>query len=431
MITTTRMLVPAILLLAPVVQAQSPASLEDMERRLEQLEMQQYDKNRNWSDRISVNGFMSYGITRHDVHVRDGNGDPIEYIDRTTDKVSHRELSRAGVQFNASISDQTSATVQILARGKDHYDAEVQWAYLSHDLSPSVTMRAGRMVLPFFMHTQYNNVGYAYHWATLPGEAYDVVPFDTMEGVDLSWNVNTGPVSHRLNVYGGATDVPSFSLPAPVVYNVSDLTGINLTSQWRDWTSWLSYSHAEVSLDLSPLAVPLAEDLGTTPDVVLPMLAEPVSLDDANTYISSVGLQYDNGSLLLMAERTQLGIEGWFPTKWGGYVSAGYRFGKWLPHVTWGAANAHGVSDAADDGGLAVPFSQANMVRSKSWTVGTRYELSPGIAVKLEAQRFYDMSNEKIPTNGLFTPQSSSPPTVPAIEEEEPTVYRLTIDAAF
>ncbi len=430
MITTTRMLVPAILLLAPVVQAQSPASLEDMERRLEQLEMQQYDKNRNWSDRISVNGFMSYGITRHDVHVRDGNGDPIEYIDRTTDKVSHRELSRAGVQFNASISDQTSATVQILARGKDHYDAEVQWAYLSHDLSPSVTMRAGRMVLPFFMHTQYNNVGYAYHWATLPGEAYDVVPFDTMEGVDLSWNVNTGPVSHRLNVYGGATDVPSFSLPAPVVYNVSDLTGINLTSQWRDWTSWLSYSHAEVSLDLSPLAVPLAEDLGTTPDVVLPMLAEPVSLDDANTYISSVGLQYDNGSLLLMAERTQLGIEGWFPTKWGGYVSAGYRFGKWLPHVTWGAANAHGVSDAADDGGLAVPFSQANMVRSKSWTVGTRYELSPGIAVKLEAQRFYDMSNEKISTNGLFTPPGGTA-MVPAIEEEEPTVYRLTIDAAF
>tara|TARA_B100000676_G_scaffold299133_1_gene343048 strand:+ start:1113 stop:2387 length:1275 start_codon:yes stop_codon:yes gene_type:complete len=424
------MLVPAILLLAPVVQAQSPASLEDMERRLEQLEMQQYDKNRNWSDRISVNGFMSYGITRHDVHVRDGNGDPIEYIDRTTDKVSHRELSRAGVQFNASISDQTSATVQILARGKDHYDAEVQWAYLSHDLSPSVTMRAGRMVLPFFMHTQYNNVGYAYHWATLPGEAYDVVPFDTMEGVDLSWNVNTGPVSHRLNVYGGATDVPSFSLPAPVVYNVSDLTGINLTSQWRDWTSWLSYSHAEVSLDLSPLAVPLAEDLGTTPDVVLPMLAEPVSLDDANTYISSVGLQYDNGSLLLMAERTQLGIEGWFPTKWGGYVSAGYRFGKWLPHVTWGAANAHGVSDAADDGGLAVPFSQANMVRSKSWTVGTRYELSPGIAVKLEAQRFYDMSNEKISTNGLFTPPGGTA-MVPAIEEEEPTVYRLTIDAAF
>lgn len=429
MTTTSRMLVPAILLLAPVVQAQSPASLEDMERRLEQLEMQQYDNNSNWSDRISVNGFMTYGITRHDVHVRDDSGEPIEYIDRITDKVSHRELSRAGVQFNAAISDQTSATVQILARGKDHYDAEVQWAYLSHDLSPSVTVRGGRMVLPFFMHTQYSNVGYAYHWAVLPGEAYDVVPFDTMEGVDLSWNVNTGPVSHRLNVYGGATDVPSFSLPAPVVYEVSDLTGINLTSQWRDWTSWLSYSHAEVTLDLSPLAVPIAEaqDPPVPPSAILPMLAEPVSLDDANTYISSVGLQYDNGSLLLMAERTQLGIEGWFPTKWGGYVSAGYRFGKWLPHVTWGAANAHGVSEAADDGGLAVPFSQSNMVRSKSWTVGTRYELSPGVAVKLEAQRFYDMSNDKIMTNGLFTPQGAAP----SIEEEEPTVFRLTVDAAF
>ena len=92
-----------------------------------------------------------------------------------------------------------------------------------------------------------------------------------------------------------------------------------------------------------------------------------------------------------------------------------------------GAANAHGVSEAANDGGLAVPFSQSNMVRSKSWIVGARYELSPGVAVKLEAQRFYDMSNDKIMTNGLFTPRGSAP----SIEEEEPTVFRLTVDAAF
>ncbi|MED5389677.1 MAG: hypothetical protein VX793_12535 [Pseudomonadota bacterium] len=419
MTTTTRMLVPAMMLLAPVVDAQSPASLEDMERRLEQLEMQQYDKRGNWSDRISVNGFVTYGVTRHDVHRRDNNGDPIAYIDRTTDTVSHRELSRAGVQFNADISDRTSATVQVLARGKDHYDAEVQWAYLSHDLSPSLSLRAGRMVLPFFMHTQYNNVGYAYHWATLPGEAYDVVPFDTMEGVDLSWNVNTGPVSHRLNLYGGATDVPSFSLPAPVVYEVNDLAGINLTSQWRDWTSWLSYSHAEVTLDLTDLAGPTGLPVAA--------LEAPVSLDDAQTYISSVGLQYDNGAVVLMAERTQLGIEGWFPTKWGGYVSAGYRFGPWMPHLTWGAANAHGVSEAQSEGPVAASFSAANQVRSKSWTLGVRYELEVGVAVKLEAQRFYDMSNDKIMTNGLFTPRGSAP----SIEEEEPTVFRLTVDAAF
>ena len=63
-------------------------------------------------------------------------------------------------------------------------------------------------------------------------------------------------------------------------------------------------------------------------------------------------------------------------------------------------------------------------MRSKSWTLGLRYELEVGVAVKLEAQRFYDMSNDKIMTNGLFTPQGSAP----SIEEEEPTVFRLTVD---
>ena len=98
-----------------------------------------------------------------------------------------------------------------------------------------------------------------------------------------------------------------------------------------------------------------------------------------------------------------------------------------MPHVTWGAANAHGVSEAQSEGPVAANFSAANQVRSKSWTLGLRYELEVGVAVKLEAQRFYDMSNDKIMTNGLFTPQASAP----SIEEEEPTVFRLTVDAAF
>lgn len=387
-------------------------TMEEMAARLERLERSQQNERDALQDKVKISGFMTYGMTRHNVHQNEAGGAPVDYIDRTTVELSHQELSRAGVQINASLSDKTNAVVQILARGRDNYDAQAQWAYLEHEFTPSVRVRGGRMVLPFFMHTQYSNVGYAYHWAALPGEAYDIVPFDTMDGMDLTMDFSTGDISHSVNVFGSAMNVPSFSLPVPVTYVVNDMMGMNLTSNWSSVTTWLSYSHAKVTLDLSGLG-PVATGL---------------SLDKANTYIASAGMQYDNGNFLLMAERTELGIEGWFPTKWGGYVSAGYRFGKWMPHLTWGVANSHGVTEASEFGPAGSAFAQSNMVRDKSWTLGMRYELDTNIAVKAEVQQFTDFRNDKVDTNGLFSGKPSFPS---GINRDDPMVFRFTVDAVF
>lgn len=137
------------------VHAADAASLEELEQRLSRLEQQGQDYSQSstdWTDNVSVNGFLTYGLTRHDVHQKQGGltnpdaGDRFKYLERVTDEVSHRELSRAGIQFNAEINDKTSAVVQILARGRDNYDAEVQWAYIDYKLLPSLTWRGGRVV---------------------------------------------------------------------------------------------------------------------------------------------------------------------------------------------------------------------------------------------------------------------------------------------
>ncbi|MCK0155151.1 hypothetical protein MWU49_15660 [Alcanivorax sp. S6407] len=137
-----------------------------------------------------------------------------------------------------------------------------------------------------------------------------------------------------------------------------------------------------------------------------------------------------------MGERSDLDPKAWFPYRWGGYVSTGYRFGKWMPHVTWGATNSSDISavldnktpaDFADD-----QLAQSNMIRGKSWTWGVRYELASGIDLKVEAQRFYDMSDSKYErtgsnVNGMF----SSSVTAGALEDENPMVYRIAVDAVF
>jgi len=104
-----------------------------------------------------------------------------------------------------------------------------------------------------------------------------------------------------------------------------------------------------------------------------------------------------------------------------------------MPHVTWGATNSHDNSAVFSSGNpVNASLTQANMVRSKSWTLGLRYDIAPGVDVKLEAQQFYDMSNDKLletgsNVNGMFTTSTSAG----AIERDDPTVYRITVDAVF
>lgn len=404
--------------------ADDAVSMEELEQRLSRLEQGAGSiSGADWTDKVSINGFITYGLTRHDVHQNQANangvnaaaGQPFNYQERVTDEVSHRELSRAGLQFNAEINDKTSAVVQLLARGRDNYDAEVQWAYIDYELVNGLNWRGGRLMLPNSMHSQYLNVGYAYHWVALPSEVYDIVPFDTMDGMDLTWSFNTGSLSHDLSAFYGSLDVPDDTLGATVVYQGRDYAGINLRSRWGDMTTWLSYSHAKLSADLSSLGLAAA------------------SIEDANIMGSSIGLQYDNGTFFLMAERSELDPHAWFPYRWGGYVSSGYRVGKWTPHVTWGATNSSDISGVLND---TNPFNdalaQANMVRAKSWTLGIRQELARGLDIKFEAQQFYDTSSEKLDrtgsnVNGMFTPSTIAG----KIEDDNPTVYRISVDAVF
>ena len=44
---------------------------------------------------------------------------------------------------------------------------------------------------------------------------------------------------------------------------------------------------------------------------------------------------YDNGSLLVMGEIANLSTETFQPVGDAGYITVGYRFGRWMPHVTF------------------------------------------------------------------------------------------------
>ncbi|MCC1497634.1 hypothetical protein [Alcanivorax sp. 1008] len=364
---------------------------------------------------VRINGFLTYAIQRTDT-IRDALGNDITY-GTTGTQWDSRPLSRAGLRLSAKISDKSSAVLQLLGSAEEDYDTSMQWAYLQYDVSPALTWRAGRLVLPLYMHSQYTQAAYAYPWVELPAQVYGTLPVDTIEGLDLTWQFTSGQIRHRLNITWGNAEVPGDGFSGG--FQGRDQAGINLNSSLGSWSVRLGYASAQTSLalpDLSALPPP-----NTGPDL------SALSLDSAYGYFASFGTQFDNGRLLVMAEMVRLGIDApqhWLPTQTAGYITAGYRIGKMMPHLTWAAADSDDDSDcaaAADPAGCQFLLSQ-NSSRSKSWTIGARYDLISGVALKAEATRFHDFSNSSV-TNGVLF---SGLPT-----NGSPMVFRFAVDAVF
>lgn len=410
--------VGAVCLLAVSLPVSLPAAetleqrLAATEARLAALEHQDFRPQQ-----ITATGFLRFA-TETQTSIQDSADNDLSFRDAlTADEWNNRRLTRAGLQLNARISDQAEAVVQVLSLGAEDYQLSAQWAFVGYNLTPDLQLRAGRIVLPLYLHSQYLNAGYTHPWIEMPTEVYGAVRTQTFEGIDLSWNLNTGAINHRLNVFWGNNDLRSPVAPGTQLdFAVRHQHGINLRSSLGDFTSWLSFSNSLGTLDLTPVG------------------AGAYSLDRDYVHYISGGGQYDNGELLLMAEFTELKVSaphGWFPTQPAGYLMAGYRFGKLMPHLTWGFVDSTGT--VTDAGGEALYRSFA--IRQKSWTLGARYDVSNGLAVKAEVSRYYDFSHRGLVTRGVFEGPvdtiNCGPQGICAPHESQPLVVRLAVDAVF
>lgn len=379
--------------------------LKDYEARLERLEQQELQEASSNDDRLTINGFLSAGMSQTNADAETGD---VSYIDGSGEEWSHDSLTRAGIQFNARLNDRAQAVVQMFASGEDNFDAELQWGYLDYAVTDSVSVKAGRIVAPFYMHSQYVDVGYAYPWVTLPAEVYQLAPVKTMEGMELAWSFATGPVFHRLSGFWGSSTVDGGPRTANAQFQADDLSGINLTSRWQDWTFRAAYSGASVSVPQADL------------DAVIPATPLGLSLDDVYTYFAGAGLQYDNGSWFFASEVARLSFGNWYPSSESGYVSVGKYLGKWMPMVTWATLTPSELDDQ-----LPQMLNDGLAERQKSWTGGLRYSLSDSVSLKGEYSYYYDFSDEDVSTTGYFVTDGSQ------LKDDNASVVRFSVDLVF
>lgn len=110
--------------------------------------------------------------------------------------------SRIGLQGVAQFDPKTSLTAQVLSTGAKNFKGQVDWLYLSRDLTDTLTVQVGRKRLPLYQYSDFAQVGYAYPWIRPPADLYgwQIVAYN---GANLLYRATLGDVAVRANAWVG------------------------------------------------------------------------------------------------------------------------------------------------------------------------------------------------------------------------------------
>jgi hypothetical protein len=271
--------------------------------------------------------------------------------------------SRLGLQAVVDFGSGFSVTAQelIRQRGSSDFSLGTEWLYIQYAPDSHWKVRLGRVVVPTFLLSESRNVGYAAPWFRAPNEVYGSEPFQNMDGGQVMWSTNLGPIVLGLQGGFGNTKLAYLASGAVVNLEVKNMYNVSATLQYEN----LMFRVAQTTLNI-PTPIPLGPDLSVT-----------FGLKDKFT---SVGGQYDDGSAIVLAEWAKrserdvpiLGRPFSRAKQW--YAAGGWRFGKFTPLVIYGKYES--------DNTILQPAGNYG-----TWSASLRYDVVRNIALKAQVSR--------------------------------------------
>jgi hypothetical protein len=306
--------------------------------------------------------------------------------------------SRIGAQVTANFTRQISAVVQVISeqRYDNSYKPTVEWANIKYAFTPDISVRAGRIVLPVFLVSDYRKVGYTNPWVRPPVEVYSLIPISNSDGVDASYRVHVGDFTHTVQgAYGGSKP----RLPAGGgTAKARNAWGITYTGEYGAATVHTTYYKSSLTLEsFKPLFDGFRQFGQFGPEG--PALADKYDTNGKPFTFIGLGAMYDPGRWFVMGEWGATDSHSVLGKRSAWYASGGYRLGKFTPYLTYAQAKAD--SNTSDPGltlsalppPLAGPAAGLNaglnatlglIPAQKTVSVGGRWDFAKNAALKLQ-----------------------------------------------
>jgi hypothetical protein len=323
--------------------------------------------------------------------------------------------SNLGIQGTLTVNDWLSFTGQGLARklATDRWGADLYWAYAKAQVNKQWSLYAGRVVAPVYMISDYRNVGFANTMIRPPQEMYSQVPFDSIDGASASYRSMLGATNLTVQfAIGNAREKLALQGTAPGSHQTiraHAFKALNVLAEHGPVTFRLGYAQTDITLDGDPALGALTGALnGAGAGYALPQLnrlADALAVNRKKASFMSVGLALDLDDILVQSEAGKRRTQSAVPDSTSWYVLGGYRFGKFMPYVSYAslkssnsvsntvpAACPAGYPDActptlqalsaAVSGGLA-----SGLVEQSTTSIGLRWNFSQSAAFKMQFDR--------------------------------------------
>lgn len=368
------------------------------------------------------------------------------------DRVFHRDLSqpsnsagtrydvdtRLGLQLNYSASQQLEFVAQLLLKrrvSEAPLGDAVEWAFMSYRPTPEWTLRLGRTNPDAFLLSDYRNVDFAYLWARPETGYYGAVPLYSLDGGDIArdWSSSDGARWKARFFTGRGHGFSTTVAGQPVTrVSLSNLSGVSLSRELDALTLRASVLHMRIQPS-SMAGMPLLDQaLAQLQALPLPnvsadaaALRSRLPLKPGGLTYVQFGANYEGHDWLLSGEFST--IRGSFVANHGrtGYVSVGRRLGAFTPYAVLAASRADGApapwpqwestlapivgpqlaAQAQMLGTAAAAAINSQRLTQRSFTLGTRWDFDPRMALKLQWDRY------RVDANGTILWSNATPRT--------------------
>lgn len=364
--------------------AATPALAQDsdtaaLEQRIDALQQQ---VNSLSNDRVRFNGFLSTGYSRA------SNDAGFAGIDTSSEIY---DVSLMALQGSFDITDEIQAVMQIVGRGEESWEPDMEWAYLSYRPMGALQLRAGKMRQPLFMYSDFLELGYSQPWARAPQSVYGQSPSSYM-GADAAYTFNLDASAVTTQVFGGHLEDEDEG--RGVIVDVRNSFGASTS-----WTNYVWTVRGVVSTGKLNLETSSGQQLVS---------------DESASYLG-FGVSYDDGSWQIISEATRTEIDGFYADTDAAYLSVGHRFGAFTPYVVIGRV------ESKDNDERPAMLAAMNTERDE-YSVGVRWDVTPGVALKADWTHVTGFEDG---------PSGLDAQTVLAEGIDNTNVYTFKIDAAF
>ncbi|HJU98929.1 MAG TPA: porin [Burkholderiaceae bacterium] len=343
---------------------------------------------------LSIGGFGTLGVARADTDKAQFTR--YNQAEGVGDKARIGLDTNLGLQASYKVNDQLSGTVQVLTRKNTSptFTTDLTWAFLKYKINDELNVRVGRVVIPTFLISDYQNVGYANTMMRPPIEMYAQDPIESADGADFNYQHAFGDtnftaqgvagVSRGKLVLAGASAVATYRAP---------VLGLSLSVEHGPVT--LRASHLQAKLSSNDVA-PLNQLQGTLTKVGFPTLAYDLGVNNTKKVaFTAVGALLDWNNIVGQAEYGMRRAKDpiYIPDNNCWYAMVGYRVGKVLPYYAHSAITQHGRSVTLPAGfppaGALFNAVDSLLTSAEQTTdlIGVRWDFAKNVDLKVQLDR--------------------------------------------